>query len=178
MDLYAYSQIESLKEILTKQNIEVPRLRGLRLMNEEEIVSQEEINKMIDNTILCVVERIVEQNSLFIWSSTRDDTRNDILIRNEDREVIGYHWDKIHGKKRKRIKYEIKKIKKEFQKQYDLFNSFVGKDVLYVHARLGGGNWNYFQGYKLTKHPDYLNHCDDSWDSTYCDIYFKVNKED
>ena len=178
MDLGAYAQIEDLEFILEKQNIKVPRLRGLRLMKEENVVPQMEIDRLINEGILQIVERIVEQNCLNIWSSTKDDTRNDILIRNKDREVIGYHWNKIHGKKRKRIKFEIKKIKKEYQKQYDLFNSFAGKDVLYVHARIGGGNWDYFEGWKLTKHPDYLGHCDDAWDGTYCDLYFQIRKVD
>ena len=176
MDLGAYIQIENLEEILEKQGIEIPRLRGLRLMKKEEIVTQEEIDKMINDEILNIVRRIVEQDCLGIWNSAKDDTRNDILIRNKDRDVIGYRWNKIHGKKRKRIKFEIKKTKKEYQRQYDLFNSFVGKDVIYVHARIGGGNWNYFKGFELLKHPDYLAHCDDAWDNTYCDIYFKINE--
>lgn len=176
MDLYAYTQIEVLEGILKNQNIDVPRLRGLRLMKEEELISQQSINKMIHEEELNIVTRIVEQDCLHMWSSRKDDTKNNILIRNKDREVIGYHWDKIHGRKRKWIKFEIKKAKKNYQKQYDLFNSFVGKDVLYVHARIGGGNWSWCKGWKLTEHKDYLGHCDDAWDSTYCDLYFKINE--
>lgn len=174
MDLGAYVQIEDLKEILEKQNIQVPRLRGIRLMKNEKIVSQKEIDEMINDEILSIVKNMVEQGFLHGWCSWKDDTRNDILIRNKDREVIGYHWNKIHGKKRKKIKFEIKKCKKEYQKQYDLFNSFVGKDVLYIHSRIGGNNWNFYHGFELVKHPDYLGHCDDAWDGTYCDIYFKI----
>lgn len=177
MDLYAYAQIENLKYILEKQNINVPRLRGLRLMNEEEHVSQEEINESINNTVLSIVTHIIEQNSLTSWCSWKDNTRNDILIRNKDKDVIGYRWNKIHGKKRKWIKFEIKKTKKNFQKQYDLFNSFVGKDVLYVHTRIGGNNWSFYKGEQLTEHPDYLARCDDAYDSTYCDLYFKIREE-
>lgn len=177
MDLYAYTQIEKLQPILKNQNINVPRLRGLRLMNEEENVSQEEINESINNTVLSIVTHIIEQNSLTSWCSWKDNTRNDILIRNKDKDVIGCRWNKIHGKKRKWIKFEIKKTKKNFQKQYDLFNSFVGKDILYVHTRIGGNNWSFYKGDQLTKHPDYLAHCDDAYDNTYCDLYFKIREE-
>ena len=55
-----------------------------------------------------------------------------------------------------------------------MFNSYVGKDVLYVHARQGGGNRDYYP--IDTKHPMYLSDCDDYWDSTYCDIYYDLGK--
>ena len=35
MDLYAYTQIDELEEIMKANNIGVPRLRGLRLMSKE-----------------------------------------------------------------------------------------------------------------------------------------------
>ena len=35
MDLYAYTQIDELEEIMKANDIEVPRLRGLRLMSKE-----------------------------------------------------------------------------------------------------------------------------------------------
>lgn len=177
MDLYAYTQIEKLQRILEKQNIDVPRLRGLRLMKEEESVPQEQIDKSINETALAIAADIIEQNSLKVWRSWRDNTRNDVLIRNKEKEVIGYRWNKVHGKKRKWIKFEIKKARKNFQKEYDLFNSFVGKDVLYVHARIGSTNWSEYRGEQLADHPDYLAHCDDACDSTYCDLYFKIRKE-
>ena len=183
MDLFAYSQIDNLEEILKRQNIAVPRLRGLRLMKDEEIVSDEAIEKMIHDEILDTVRRIVEQGSLDTWCSWKDETRKDILIYKDvtneygtRRKVVGYHWDKIHGKKRKWIKFEIKKIKKRVKAQYEMWNKYVGKDILYVHSRCGGYNWGYFGASKLLTHPDFLDRCDDYWDGTYCDIYFKINE--
>lgn len=174
MDLYAYMQIESLEDILKKQNIQVPRLRGLRLMKEETIVTEENIKEAIHNMELDLVTRIVEQNSLTCWCSWKDGTRNDILIRDKDKRVIGYRWNKIHGKKRKWIKREIKQMIKNVRSEYNVFNSFVGKNVLYVHSRIGGNNWDWYNGDALKQHPDYLGHVDDYFDSTYCDIYFKI----
>lgn len=183
MDLFAYTQIEDLEEILKRQNINVPRLRGLRLMKDENIVSEEQMAEMIHDDILNIVCRIIEHGSLNCWSSWKDDTRNDILIRKNvvhewgiEREVVGYRWNKIHGKKRKWIKFEIKQTKKRVKKQYEMWNRYVGQDVLYVHSRCGGDNWNYFGANKLLIHPDFLDRCDDYWDGTYCDIYFKIKK--
>ena len=57
-------------------------------------------------------------------------------------------------------------------------DKYVGrKDVFCVHARIGGNNWNYYGGYKLEKEPWFLERVDDYWDSTYCDIYVKIDKE-
>lgn len=182
MDLYAYTQIEDLEEILKKQNIDVPRLRGLRLMKEEKPISKERIEEIINGEALDIVERIVEQGCLYRWRSDKRDTRNDILIRKEvdydgrtKREVVGCRWNKIHGKKRKQIKFEIKKMKKRVYKAFELWNKYVGEDVLYVHSRCGWLNWNYCRAFELEKHPDFLDKCDDYWDYSYCDIYFKIH---
>lgn len=108
MDLYAYAQIEDLEKYLKDNNIEVPRLRGLRLMKEEKLIEPQQIN----------------------------DT------------------------------------------EYALFNEYVGKNVLYVHARIGGGNRDYYaeDWEKIRKHPLYLADCDDCFDTTYCDIYYDLDK--
>lgn len=35
MDLFAYSQIDNLSDLLTSNGISIPRLRGIRKMSEE-----------------------------------------------------------------------------------------------------------------------------------------------
>lgn len=114
MDLYAYSQIDKLKKYLEENNIDIPRLRGLRLMKEETPVSEDEIKECVESVGL------------------------------------------------------------QARKQCDIFNKYVGKNVLYVHARVGGANWDFFGMDEITKHPLYLERVDDYFDSTYCDIYFKL----
>ena len=47
-------------------------------------------------------------------------------------------------------------------------------DVLYIHARLGSCNWSYIVHTDYKNEPWYMESCDDSWDSTYCDIYAKI----
>lgn len=58
-----------------------------------------------------------------------------------------------------------------------LFNEYCGQDdVLYIHARIGGLNWNDFGGPELEKQPWFLDKVDDPFDSTYCDIYARIKK--
>ena len=58
-----------------------------------------------------------------------------------------------------------------------MFNKYVGrKDILYIHARIGGGNWSYYH-HRVDKQPWFIEKVDDAFDSTYCDIYAKINAE-
>ena len=64
MDLGAYANIEDLDEIAKKNNIEVPRLRGYRLMSEETPVNiLKAINK--DRIAIQCVEDLCE--SIPFW---------------------------------------------------------------------------------------------------------------
>ena len=58
-----------------------------------------------------------------------------------------------------------------------MWNKYVGRDdVLYIHARIGGNNWSYFNGNEITRQSWFLSKADDYFDCTYCDIYAKINK--
>lgn len=144
MDLYAYSQIDNLKKYLEENNIDVPRLRGLRLMKDEELVTEKDVEA--DTKVWLILAVHPKAKSI-----------ND-----------------LHGKKRKKYKLVLKHARK----QYDIFNKYVGKNVLYVHARLGGSNWTFYGGSELEKHPLYLERVDDYFDNTYCDIYFKLKENE
>lgn len=83
-------------------------------------------------------------------------------------------WDRIHGFKRKKLKFEIKKQKKAIEKQYEMFNKYCGRyDILYIHARIGGGNWSYYRD-QVINQPWFIEKVDDAYDSTYCDIYARI----
>lgn len=45
MDLEAYINIEDLEQIAKENGIDIPRLRGYRLMKEEEPISQKKIDQ-------------------------------------------------------------------------------------------------------------------------------------
>lgn len=106
------------------------------------------------------------------------------LYTRTDRAVDRYSdmrnvaMEKIHGKLRKKVKFAAKQAIRRAFNQYNTWNKYAGRDdVLYIHARIGGNNWEYFGGPELTKEPWFLEKVDDSFDNTYCDIYAKIKTD-
>ena len=113
MDLYAYFQIDQLSGLAKDNGIEIPRLRGYRLMAEE----------------------------------------SKLPVKTEAKEAARH--------------------------QFETFNKYVGRDdVLYIHARIGGGNWLPYGGADIEKQPWFIEKVDDCYDQTYCDIYARIKQED
>lgn len=197
MDLGAYINIddETYMKIIKENNIDVPRLRGYRWMGNESVTD-------IDEFIIPSIKRHVFDDALrsdppfaidpycFEYSerTNRRKKKYGVLEKvvctwgNEidyTTELVDLKWDKIHGKRRKNVKFNLKKELKAAKKQYDTWNKYVGrKDVLYIHARIGGNNWIYYEGYKLEKEPWFLEKVDDYYDNTYCDIYARIKPYD
>ena len=186
MDLTAYMQIEDIEKIAADNNIVVPRLRGYRLMKDEDHVNSDEIKRLMKDFELIVCEDLCRSDPF--WDANANcyscDPRIEYLCRyylveetDDDgyKKYTGIRWDRIHGWKRKRLKFEIKKKKRQIQKQIDMWNKYVGNaNVLYIHARIGGCNWNYYAGNELAKSPWFLDKVDDCFDNTYCDIYASI----
>ena len=183
MDLFAYSQIEDLEHILTDNDIHIPRLRGLRLMSEETPYSKEDIKNICDEYALYDAEQLCccrfDPNAN--WSEFSNRTKalriKYLIYANKDAFTAdAIAWDKWHGRKRKVLKYKIKSRKNKILAQYNLFNKYCGrKDVLFVHARIGGNNWNYYEGSTtIANQPWFIEKIDDAFDNTYCDIYVKI----
>lgn len=156
MDLGAYIQIENLSELAKANGIEVPRLRGYRLMVEEEPETQEQIQKNARDTY-----RVIRRLHRF----------------KPGRHQRSSHWDddprQVRGQARRAYKRTVRQIQ--------TYNKYCGRnDVLMIHARIGGPNWDYFGGPKLKLEPWFLEKADDGFDNTYCDIYARVKpiKED
>jgi hypothetical protein len=62
-------------------------------------------------------------------------------------------------------------------RQWELWNKYAGKDdILYIHTRIGGGNWSYY-GKEVVSKPWFLERVDDAYDDTYCDIYAKIKPQ-
>ncbi len=189
MDLGAYAQIGILEQIMSDNNIDIPRLRGLRLMKDEKPLTKEEREEVIKDDILWEVQNLIRGCPKWDWNScvTEFSSKTDALCDYYlwyDVDEYGCHkyidicWDRIHGKKRKACKYVIKKIKKRVKEQFDMWNKYAGQDdVLYIHARLGSGNWGGYDCDKIVKgQPWYLDHCEDHFDCTYVDIYAKIKE--
>ena len=130
---------------------------------------------------LCTSEPFWNAKScVHVYSDWTDRLRSYYLVKKRDGCGYGHYtdirWDRIHGKKRKILKYKIKQMKREVQAQYDAWNRYTGQeDVLYIHSRMGGGNWKYYEDKdSIIKQPWFLERVDDCWDNTYCDFYAKV----
>ena len=189
MDIGAYAQIDDLEQIMKDNGIEIPRLRGLRLMKDEAPFEKEDLEEVIKDDILWEVQSLIRGCPKWDWNScvTELSSKTDALCDYYlwyDVDEYGRHkyfdicWDRIHGKKRKACKYVIKKVKKRVKEQFDMWNKYVGRDdVLYIHARLGSGNWGGYDCDKIVKgQPWYLDHCEDHFDCTYVDIYARIKE--
>ena len=174
MDLYAYAQIDEFEEIVKKNGIEVPRLRGYRLMKDEKPDAWDYGDKEVECVKqLCESKPFWNPNSNVFELSAKTDYLKNYYVRTVDgkKKVC---WDRIHGWKRKVLKTFIHNEQKRVEAQRLLWNKYAGRDdILYIHARIGGGNWSYYHDQVDTK-PWFLEKVDDSFDSTYCDIYAKI----
>lgn len=177
MDLGAYVSIDRLEEIAKKNNIVVPRLRGLRLMSEEELIPDERIKEELDWLEEYECKKLIRAVPLYKVNSDTHCyspwTEKRIAKYIRDGKVM---WNKIHGKFRKNLKFAIKMKKKSMEKQYKTFDKYVGRnDIMMVHARVGGDNWAYYDCHKdVATQPWFIEKVDDWFDSTYCDIYVYV----
>lgn len=196
MDLYAYCQISELSEIAKLNGIEVPRLRGYRLMAAEERLSEEDIQEMIFDHKMhlcdwacCSIPPFTPTSNVHEFSPRTSRIRKKYLLQRTVtetrhdgteflyREVHGFRWELLHGKNRNRLKLALKQGERKVRRQLETFNKYVGRDdVLYVHARIGGENWVYYGGEDLEKQPWFIEKVDDYFDSTYCDIYARIEE--
>lgn len=186
MDLAAYVQIEDLGQLAEDNGIEVPRLRGYRLMKDESPISEQEISETIKDCEIYVAKSLCEARPFWspgpeyrTWDAYSDYLNNFFLEKDSDGKYASIRWDRIHGWKRKVLKFEIKKQARKVRQQYDTWNKYAGMDgVLYIHSRMGGNNWKCFdlmEKIELVRQPWFLDRVDDWLDSTYCDFYAKLN---
>lgn len=184
MDLFAYTQINSLHDILDSTGVDVPRLRGLRLMLEEEPISDDDIAEAIHDEQMYVAERVIR--SIPKWSTNSDTTRygwetdracRKYLVYGDDGRATAIRWELIHGQHRRNMKHAMKIAKRRVLDSFGTFNRYAGRDdILCVHARIGGRNWGYFnEGGAVSGSDAFIEKVDDMFDDTYCDIYLRID---
>ena len=179
MDLGAYIQIDDLSKIAEQNGIKIPRLRGYRTMADQTIYSIEEINDILEKAVQGMLRDSCFAIPKFSTKSCMSEfSKRTYAIEKKYIDVSGnFRWGFVHGKRRKNLKFAVKKKIKAVQNQYETWNKYAGrKDVLYIHARIGGKNWDYYGGTELEKQPWFLEKIDDWYDSTYCDIYAKIGE--
>lgn len=180
MDLGAYARIDTLQHVMVKNNISVPRLRGIRLMSEEKPVPADTIEQEVMKIGLYDCELACRSHfewhpAGYMFSPRTDRLMHRYITYHDDNDTpVGIRWDRVHGKKRKLFKYLLKSARKRVTENYNTFNKYCGqKDILYIHARIGGGNWPYY-GSEVKDQPWFIEKVDDPFDSTYCDIYASI----
>jgi hypothetical protein len=187
MDLGAYVQIESLGKIAKENGIEVPRLRGYRLMKNEEPFDIKKIDKK-EIALDCVKQLCCNKP---FWNPNADMANFDCLtdyicdyfmVKNKDddghEKYTDVRWDRIHGWKRKVLKTYIHNEYMRQLRQWELWNKYAGKDdILYIHARIGSGSWTYDYNKEVVGKQWFLERVDDAYDNTYCDIYAKIKSQ-
>lgn len=154
------------------------RLRDLELMTDQKTVSDQELQTLLYNCNLLQANNILNYNHNGYCSWSKRYRHKAIKYDNMWSYPISYDLSKVHGKLKKRLKLQFKHTKKKLDLQYDLFNQFVGKKVLYVCTRLGNYNWcrSYRDEYlKMIHHPKFLGMAEDTFDCTYCEFYFDVS---
>lgn len=183
MDLGAYAQIEDLEQIMKDNNIDIPRLRGLRLMKNEEPITRASMEDHWEWIGIENCETLCRNgfNPYYhgcelSWET--DQIVNYYMTRNKSDNPIGIRWDRVHGKKRKAFKYVLRKARDRVMLQDRMFNKYCGRDdVLYIHARIGAGNWGWYNCDEIVKNqPWFLEYCEDAFDCTYVDIYAKIGE--
>jgi hypothetical protein len=187
MDLGAYANIDILEQVLKDNNIEIPRLRGLRLMQNEKIISKDKMDEMVDSIAYSNISSILGREywgGAYVISLNKQEAFSDYyLIKGPGFcNYIGVRWNRVHGRLRKAMKFEFKKARKRVYEQYEIFNKYAGReDVLYIHARLGRSSWTENRDHKIGEMRQqswFLEMVHDSFDSTYVDIYAKIQPVD
>ena len=184
MDLGAYINIANIEDIAKQNGINVPRLRGYRLMGEEQLVNIKEMidkNQVAVSCVKCLCESEPFWSIHCEWytlNSWTDYLKSYYLVKSKDENgytnYTGVRWDRIHGWKRKVLKTYIHNEIVRQRKQWEVWNKYAGReDILYIHARIGGGNWSYYSS-EVANQPWFIEKVDDSFDNTYCDIYAQL----
>ena len=184
MDIGAYLGIGCLDELAKKNNIDVPRLRGYRLMVNEKPVDYKEFLAGVEKDAIYYLCEQHWGEPYTIWEGPNFDK----YIKNykwwwKPETAEGYRepeirWDRLKGKRKRMFKTEVKNRLRDYKKQYEVWNRYCGRDdILYIHSRIGGGNWPYYYQAVIDK-PWFIEKVDDAWDCTYCDIYAKIQPVD
>lgn len=183
-NLKYYLQIADLQDILKSTEVSIPRLRGLQLMVDENIYEKKQIERLIQEETARAVQDLIQSkwhtDAYEISSNTENVCKYYLTYKEEDGYSYpnGIRWDRLHGKKRKLAKFAVKQARKKVINYTTTFNKYTGcTDVLRVYTRIGGWNWEYYGGIELSKHPAFLEKVDDYFDSTYCNIFLKIDSK-
>lgn len=194
MDLYGFGNAEGLDRLAAANGISVPRVRGYRLMEKEKPVTEAEIREAVRSMEMHTYVNAVLAVPTFDANSHEHElsARTDALMKrylvysgDDDgspeicRDVIGFRWDRLHGRRRRALKLAVKQARRRTEKEIRIFNKHCGqKGVLCIYARIGGWNRTEYGGAEIARKPWFIEKADDAFDSTYCSIYARIGGQD
>lgn len=168
MDLIAYIHKGDLDGLAKVNGIDVPRLRGYRLMKDQNPVDEDFIQRCLkaeEQDVTVLTEYTITRMAEYLFEG------NLMAIRDEADDLMDRLTD-------------YSRCEKRLREQYDMWNKYAGReDVLMIHSRMGGCTYTYMdangdrQTYDLRKQPWYLGCVNDAYDGTYVDIYAKIKTE-
>ena len=182
MDLFAYSQIPNYEEIMESHGIIVPRLRGYRSMKNETPYTEEERDNIYREMRGYTYEMAICGCPSFSMNPQGHEYsyRTDYLLKyyGHKRKMPpeDIRWDLIHGRKRKNLKYLLKKQWAAIEKHIQAFDRYAGRgDVVMIHSRIGGENY-LADRRRIESQPWCLEIVHDYFDDTYVNIYVKIDE--
>jgi len=160
--------IENLDEVAKANGIEVPRLRGYRLMRNQHVWTGEEIAKEIveelDHTYRSLCDIAVRM--------AEDAMEHDLGAYGADKSCLSLYERQCGG------------FEKRFRAQIEMWNRYAGRDdVLFIHSRMGypleshwdSKNKETVVDRDLRNEPWFLDWVPDAYDETYIDIYARID---
>ena len=179
MENSTFDQTKILDRIAAVNGICVPRCRAYRLMRNEKCITVSEIEDRIGRKALYLVEKLLEADALTNERAEARIRRYMTIKKEPDglKRTIGIRWERIHGKLRKRIKRQVKIARRLVSMQAALWNQYVGNgDVLYIQARLSSADlYDRKVRAEVCQQPWFLALAEDYLETSYCDIYAKIN---
>lgn len=156
------------------------------IMKEETKIPVEVIDKIMVGQEVMIVDRLISSNPrwtlqpYFTMPKNKEKYVHKYIHSDGKEEYV--HWNRIHGKHRKIVKFECKKEKKKIRDGILTFNHFAGReDVMCIrvdtsHSENGKGFLYQIKSlpYFLTMNPSYRN---EAFSSSIYDIYLKVDSE-
>lgn len=153
---------------------------GFKPMSDEKPVNPEEIAKRKNQYAVEHFENLLAAFPSWWTRSTRAyfyDNGTHLrwkhyLTKDEKGEYNGIRWDRIHGKHRKKLKFELKNCNKEIDKQYKVWDKYAGRqDVAYIYIKY------YNLKDEVYNQPWFLETVDDYFEPTYRYVFIKIDEK-
>lgn len=160
--------IEDLDEVAKANGINVPRLRGYRLMSSEAPWSEKDIETEVENELEHAFRSLADSAIRMAEAALEYDIRK--FEAEESWLSPSEHL--------------CRGFEERFKAQAEMWNKYAGKsDVLYIHSRMGHPKESHWDSEKREMVVDrdlrdelwFLDWVTDAYDETYIDIYARID---